>query len=158
MRVTFDGQVSSSLPWDFVPTQRDVRLVPGESVLAFYTAKNNSDHAITGVATYNVQPPKAGYYFIKVQCFCFDEQRLEAGEEVDMPVLFYIDPAFLDDPHLKRVSNITLYYNFFKTGDDYEDAELSAHLLAEGDDDDDDDEDDVVQEGVLQEGDKNNTK
>jgi len=139
LRVTFDGQVSSSLPWTFKPAQRDVKLVPGEAVLAFYTAKNNADHPITGIATYNVQPPRVGYYFVKVQCFCFDEQRLNAHEEVDMPVLFFIDPKFLDDPLLKRVSNITLYYNFFKTGDDGdEDDELAAHLLAQPDLDDDD--------------------
>jgi cytochrome c oxidase assembly protein subunit 11 len=106
-----------------VPAQRDVRVVPGESALAFYVTKNNSDKAITGVATYNVAPPQAGPYFVKIQCFCFDEQRLQAGEEVDMPVLFVIDPKFLDDPSLKRVSNITLSYNFFRTDDDEEEDE-----------------------------------
>ncbi|KAJ8601160.1 hypothetical protein CTAYLR_008279 [Chrysophaeum taylorii] len=132
LRITFDGQVSSSLPWTFRPAQRDVRVIPGEAALAFYTARNKSDHAITGIATYNVQPPKAGLYFNKIQCFCFDEQRLGAGEEVDMPVLFVIDPKFLEDPQLKRVSNITLSYNFFKTGDD-DDPELIAALEAEAD-------------------------
>ena len=102
LRVTFDGTVEDSLPWSFVPAQRDVRIVPGESALAFYTAKNTSDAPITGVATsrfrrspssscsfhhghprYNVQPPQAGQYFVKIQCFCFDEQRLGAGEELD---------------------------------------------------------------------------
>ena len=110
IRVTFDGSVSDSLPWSFVPAQRDVRVVPGESALAFYVTKNNSEKAITGVATYNVMPPQAGPYFVKIQCFCFDEQRLQAGEEVDMPVLFVIDPKFLEDPSLKRVSNITLSF------------------------------------------------
>ena len=142
IRVTFDGCVSSSLPWSFRPAQRNITLVPGETALAFYTARNDSDHPITGIATYNVQPPQAGAYFVKVQCFCFDEQRLNAKEEVDMPVLFFIDPAFLKDPHLKRVSNITLSYNFFKTGDDdFEDYELAAHLLAQPDLDDDSDDD-----------------
>lgn len=130
LRITFDGQVSSSLPWSFKPAQRDVRVVPGESALAFYTAKNTSDHAITGIATYNVQPPKAGAYFNKIQCFCFDEQRLGPGEEVDMPVLFVIDPKFLDDPQLQKCSNITLSYSFFKTGDD-DDDELLAKLMPE---------------------------
>ena len=99
--------MNDSLPWSFAPCQRDVRIVPGETSLAFYTTKNKADHAITGVATYNVQPPRAGLYFNKVQCFCFDEQRLAAHEEVDMPVLFFIDKEFLDDPLLRRVNNIT---------------------------------------------------
>ena len=123
IRVTFDGSVSDSLPWSFVPAQRDVRVVPGESALAFYVTKNNSEKAITGVATYNVMPPQAGPYFVKIQCFCFDEQRLQAGEEVDMPVLFVIDPKFLEDPSLKRVSNIALSYNFFRTDDEDEEDE-----------------------------------
>ena len=123
IRVTFDGTVTDSLPWSFVPAQRDVRVVPGESALAFYVTTNNSDKAITGVATYNVAPPQAGPYFVKIQCFCFDEQRLQGGEEVDMPVLFVIDPKFLDDPSLKRVSNITLSYNFFRTDDEDEEED-----------------------------------
>jgi len=131
LRVTFDGQVSSSLPWTFKPLQRDIKLIPGESVLAFFTCKNNSNKAITGIATYNVQPPKAGVYFNKIQCFCFDEQRLEPNEEVDMPVLFVIDPKFLQDPHLQRVSNITLYYNFFKTGEDDDHDLLRMQQLQE---------------------------
>jgi len=75
------------------------------------------------VATYNVVPMQSGPYFNKIQCFCFDEQRLQAGEEVDMPVLFVIDPKFLEDPSLKRVSNIALSYNFFGTDDEDEDEE-----------------------------------
>lgn len=128
IRITFDGQVSAALPWTFRPAQRDVRVVPGEAALAFYTARNRAEHAITGVATYNVYPPSAGQYFVKVQCFCFDEQRLAAGEEVDMPVLFVIDPKFLEDPQLKRCNNITLAYSFFKTGDDLDDKDEDANL------------------------------
>ena len=127
--------MNDSLPWSFAPCQRDVRIVPGETSLAFYTTKNKADHAITGVATYNVQPPRAGLYFNKVQCFCFDEQRLAAHEEVDMPVLFFIDKEFLDDPLLRRVNNITLSYTFFKTGDepadDADDADDDEQLAEE---------------------------
>lgn len=61
-------------------------MIPGETSLAFYTVKNKTDKAILGVATYNVHPPKAGLYFNKIQCFCFDEQRLKPREEIDMPV------------------------------------------------------------------------
>lgn len=120
--ITFDGGVNSSMPWSFRPQQRDLIVVPGESALAFYTAKNLSDKPITGVATYNVYPPQAGAYFNKIQCFCFDEQLLQANEEVDMPVLFFIDPDICDDPSMASVNNITLSYTFFKT-DDFQDDE-----------------------------------
>ncbi|RHY06340.1 hypothetical protein DYB25_010193 [Aphanomyces astaci] len=124
IRITFDGGVSGALPWTFKPVQRDLIIVPGETALAFYTAMNNTDKAITGVATYNVYPPKAGLYFNKIQCFCFEEQRLKAQEEIDMPVFFFIDPDIVDDPSMQNVSNITLSYTFFKTDDvDEEDVE-----------------------------------
>ena len=90
---------------------------PGETTLAFFTAKNRSDRDVTGVATYNVQPNKAGSHFNKVQCFCFEEQRLRAGEEVDMPVFFYVDPDFLDDRSLRSCSTLTLSYTFFRSSD-----------------------------------------
>jgi cytochrome c oxidase assembly protein subunit 11 len=95
--ISFNSDVATGLPWRFTPTQRSVRVKPGETTLAFFTAKNLSNVDITGVATYNVQPNKAGVYFNKVQCFCFEEQRLRAGEEVDMPVFFYLDPEFATD-------------------------------------------------------------
>ena len=93
-------------------------MVPGETALAFYTVRNNSDVAITGVATYNVFPPKAGLYFNKIQCFCFEEQRLGPQEEIDMPVFFLLDPDMENDESLSGVNNITLSYTFFKTGDE----------------------------------------
>jgi cytochrome c oxidase assembly protein subunit 11 len=126
--VRFDSTVGDVLPWDFVPTQLDVKVVPGETALSFFTVTNHSDKAITGVATYNVHPPKAGLYFQKIQCFCFEEQRLLPGETVDMPVFFFIDPDFVKDPQLKHVNSITLSYTFFQTDQE--------------DDDDDDEEDD----------------
>lgn len=117
IRVLFDSAVSSSMPWKFKPQQAEVMLVPGETALAFYTAKNPTKDSITGVATYNVQPPKAGLYFNKIQCFCFEEQRLQAKEEIDMPILFFIDPEILEDPSMDSVNTITLSYTFFKTDD-----------------------------------------
>jgi cytochrome c oxidase assembly protein subunit 11 len=83
---TVDGQV---LPWSFVPVQNDVKVVPGETALCFFRVTNHSDQAITGVATYNVHPGKVGLYFQKIQCFCFEEQRLLPGETVDMPGTYY---------------------------------------------------------------------
>jgi len=121
--VRFDSTVGDVMPWSFVPTQLDVKVVPGETALSFFTATNHSDKAITGVATYNVHPPRAGFYFNKIQCFCFEEQRLLPGETVDMPVFFFIDPEWADDPQLAKVANITLSYTFFQTDEDDNDDE-----------------------------------
>ena len=114
IRITFNGSVSDVLPWKFTPQQREVRVLPGESALAFYTATNRSDEDIIGVATYSVSPAQVAPYFSKIQCFCFEEQRLNAGETVDMPVFFYIDPDFVDDPNMKGIETVTLSYTFFK--------------------------------------------
>ena len=136
--VRFDSTVGDVLPWSFVPTQLDVKVVPGETALSFFTATNHSDQAITGVATYNVHPPKMGLYFSKIQCFCFEEQRLLPGETVDMPVFFFLDPEMLDDPGLKDVHSVTLSYTFFQTDVDYEDESEEED---EGDNNEDNDED-----------------
>ncbi|KAK5132045.1 hypothetical protein LTR08_000382 [Meristemomyces frigidus] len=115
LRITFAGSTSDILPWKFTPQQREVRVLPGETALAFYTATNNSkDEDIIGVATYSVTPAQVAPYFSKIQCFCFEEQRLNKGETVDMPVFFYIDPEFLKDPTMRNIDTITLNYTFFK--------------------------------------------
>ena len=126
LTITFNADVSDGLPWRFQPTQRSVKVHPGQRTLAFYTAHNTSDHAITGVSTYNVAPQQAGAYFNKVQCFCFEEQRLRAGEKVDMPVFFYIDPEFAVDPRMQGIENITLSYTFFKVNEDDDDDDDSG--------------------------------
>ncbi|CAZ82227.1 unnamed protein product [Tuber melanosporum] len=100
--------------WKFTPQQREVRVLPGETALAFYKAKNCSKEDIIGVATYSVTPGQVAQYFSKIQCFCFEEQKLSAGEEVDMPVFFFIDPDFLDDPQMRGIDTVTLSYTFFK--------------------------------------------
>ena len=115
IRITFNGSVSDVLPWKFVPQQREVRVLPGETALAFYTATNKSDEDIIGVATYSVTPGQVAPYFSKIQCFCFEEQRLNAGETVDMPVFFYIDPDFVNDPNMRGIEQVTLSYTFFST-------------------------------------------
>ncbi|KAL5612942.1 hypothetical protein BROUX41_003981 [Berkeleyomyces rouxiae] len=114
IRVTFSSSVSDVLPWKFTPQQREVRVLPGETALAFYTATNKSDQDIIGVATYSVTPAQVAPYFSKIQCFCFEEQRLAAGETVDMPVFFYLDPDLLNDINMKGVQTVTLNYTFFK--------------------------------------------
>uniref|UniRef100_A0A8C3LXJ8 Cytochrome c oxidase assembly protein COX11, mitochondrial n=1 Tax=Chrysolophus pictus TaxID=9089 RepID=A0A8C3LXJ8_CHRPC len=91
-----------------------LQVVPGETALAFYKAKNPTDKPIIGISTYNVVPFEAGQYFNKIQCFCFEEQWLNPQEEVDMPVFFYIDPEFAEDPKMAKVDSITLSYTFFE--------------------------------------------
>lgn len=115
LRITFKSSVSSILPWKFVPQQREVRVLPGETALAFYTATNTSKDDIIGIATYSVTPGQVAPYFSKIQCFCFEEQRLNAGETVDMPVFFYIDPEFVNDPNMRGIETVTLNYTFFST-------------------------------------------
>ncbi|MBE0530301.1 MAG: cytochrome c oxidase assembly protein [Rhodospirillales bacterium] len=116
--VRFDANVNPALPWRFKPEQNRIQVPLGESALAVYRAENLSDTPITGTATFNVTPNKAAPYFVKVQCFCFDEQRLEAHGGADMPVSFYVDPAIAEDPDTKDVSTITLSYTFFRAAAD----------------------------------------
>ncbi|XP_046709988.1 cytochrome c oxidase assembly protein COX11, mitochondrial [Silurus meridionalis] len=114
LKVTFNADTHASLQWNFRPQQSEIYIVPGETALAFYTAQNPTDKPVIGIATYNVVPFEAGQYFNKIQCFCFEEQRLNPQEEVDMPVFFYIDPEFDEDPRMARVDTITLSYTFFE--------------------------------------------
>lgn len=114
------------MDWTFEPCQREITLRIGETALAFYQAKNNMPKAFVGVSTYNVLPPQAGLYFNKIQCFCFDEQRLRAGEEMDMPVFFFLDPAMADDWRLDGVDQVTLSYTFFPAGEDQEDTHIAG--------------------------------
>ena len=123
--IHFNADVTDGMHWKFTPTQRSVRTNPGESTLAFYTVKNLSDKAVTGVSTYNVSPQKAGIYFNKIQCFCFEEQRLRPGEEIDMPVFFYIDREFATDPAMEGIDRLTLSYTFFKVAEEDEEAHAS---------------------------------
>jgi cytochrome c oxidase assembly protein subunit 11 len=112
--VHFDSNVAPNLEWKFIPKHNKVDVMPGENVLIFYYSKNLSDKDIVGTALYNVTPQKAGKYFNKIHCFCFEEQMLRANAEANMPVTFYIDPAIETDPDTKDVDEITLSYSFFK--------------------------------------------
>ncbi|KAG2488646.1 hypothetical protein HYH03_012814 [Edaphochlamys debaryana] len=123
VRVWFNADVAESMPWEFKPTQEFVRVRPGQSTLVFFTAKNKSDKPVTGYSLYNVTPDKAAYYFNKIQCFCFEEQRLRGGETLDMPVFFYIDPEFATDWNCRNVNDITLSYVFHKVESDEEEVD-----------------------------------
>ncbi|KDQ14401.1 hypothetical protein BOTBODRAFT_55541 [Botryobasidium botryosum FD-172 SS1] len=114
IKVHFNADTSGVLPWSFTPQQKFVLVKPGESALAFYTAKNRSEEDIIGIATYNVTPGQIAPYFAKVECFCFEEQKLRAGEEVDMPLLFFIDKDFAEDPSTRDIDDVVLSYTFFK--------------------------------------------
>ena len=115
--VRFDATVGQGLPWAFTPEQVSQTLHVGETGLAFYAAENLTDAPVTGRATFNVQPAKAGLYFMKVECFCFTEQKLKPRERVSMPVTYFIDPAIADAPNLDDVNTITLSYTFFPWDD-----------------------------------------
>ena len=123
--IRFDSTVSQGLDWHFKPEQVDQTLHIGETGLAFYEAENLADRAVTGRASFNVSPAKAGIYFRKIECFCFTEQTLQAGEKVSMPVTYFIDPDLADDPNLAEVETITLSYTFFAF-DDGSSASVSA--------------------------------
>ncbi|XP_063623248.1 cytochrome c oxidase assembly protein COX11, mitochondrial [Cydia splendana] len=114
IRVRFNADVASSMQWNFKPQQPDITVLPGETALAFYTARNPTDKPVTGISTYNVIPFEAGQYFNKIQCFCFEEQQLNPHEQVDMPVFFYIDPEYTQDPQMEYVDEIVLSYTFFE--------------------------------------------
>ena len=113
VKVQFDAKVNRDMPWDFEAVQREVSVRTGENKLIFYHAKNTTNDPIKGVATFNVTPDKAATYFSKVSCFCFEEQTLEASQEVEMPVSFFIDPEFENDSEMDDVKVITLSYTFF---------------------------------------------
>jgi cytochrome c oxidase assembly protein subunit 11 len=113
VKVQFDANVHPGLPWRFEPEQTAVNVAPGAQTRIFYRAKNLSARAITGQAVYNVSPDTVGKYFKKIQCFCFSEQTLQPGQSVDMPVVFFVDPAIEKDPDTKDVHEITLSYTFY---------------------------------------------
>lgn len=114
LTVKFTSDTAAGMQWNFKPQQAELKVIPGETALAFYTATNPTDKPIIGVSTYNVIPYEAGPYFNKIQCFCFEEQMLNPHEQVDMPVFFYIDPDYDDDPKLYRKDEIILAYTFFE--------------------------------------------
>jgi cytochrome c oxidase assembly protein Cox11 len=128
--VRFDSNVAPGLPWRFEPAQREVTVHLGEQKLVFFTAENLSDQAIVGHATFNVTPGTTGIYFNKIQCFCFDEERLNAHQKVDMPVVFFVDPALATDSETHDVNTITLSYTFFRSANPDNAKDLSRFVAS----------------------------
>lgn len=129
--VRFDANTEPGMPWEFRPVQREITLKIGETGMAFYEAYNPTDRVVAGTASYNVSPVLAGYYFTKIQCFCFTEQVLQPGERVEMPVVFYVDPELVTDRDAGRIRNITLSYTFYETELPKEQAGLSPARTAD---------------------------
>ena len=113
--IRFDANTASDMPWEFRPRQVTDTVQIGQRDMAIFEAKNLSSVPITGTASFNVEPEQAGAYFNKIQCFCFTEQTLRPGQEVTMPVLYFVDPKALDDPAMQGVEQITLSYTFHRT-------------------------------------------
>ena len=130
--VRFDANVTPGMAWVFEPEQQTVDVKVGESTLAFYKAGNSASETITGTASFNVSPDVAGRYFSKIECFCFKEQTLKAGETVDMPVSFFIDPAIMNDKDADSVREITLSYTFYPAAAEPSRPEAAKAVTREG--------------------------
>jgi cytochrome c oxidase assembly protein subunit 11 len=111
--VRFDSNVRNGLPWSFRPERPRETLSVGARDMMIFIAKNESSVPVTGTATFNVTPSAAGRHFSKIQCFCFTEQTLQPGQEMRMPVVYFVNPAMLDDPNARDIQEITLSYTFF---------------------------------------------
>ena len=129
IRVRFDANTNPGLPWKFAPNKTTVTLPLGEDQLAFYTARNLAKSPVAGMSLYNVTPEKAAKYFHKTACFCFEQQTLEAGQSMEFPVSYWIDPAIARDPATRDVKEITLSYTFYRSA---EDAARSGALAKAG--------------------------
>jgi cytochrome c oxidase assembly protein subunit 11 len=124
--VRFDATVNGNLPWEFAPDTRKMEIETGRLYSASYTARNLSDETITGRAVVSVTPWQATPYVDKTECFCFQEQTLEAGAVAEMPLRFAVLP---DLP--AEFSNVTLSYTFMNTDPD---AVARPHAHDEGHD------------------------
>jgi len=128
IKVRFESATARDMPWTFEPVQREMEVRIGETVLAFYEATNPTDEPVAGAASYNVAPYEAGKFFDKIDCFCFEMQILQPGETVSMPVLFFVDPAIVEDYEGQYIHTITLGYTFHlnELPEEYEQAAIDA--------------------------------
>jgi|SRR3984893_3217766 cytochrome c oxidase assembly protein subunit 11 len=115
--VRFDSNVAPGLPWKFEPEQAEIEVNIGQVVTVYYTVTNQSARTTTGQAAYNVAPLTVGAYFQKLNCFCFTEQTMAAGEKREMAVVFYVDPELVKDSDNDGLNTITLSYTFYPVRD-----------------------------------------
>ena len=115
VNIRFDANVAD-VPLLFKPLQTELSLNLGEHGLAFYEVSNTSSKDVSVIASYNVTPHKVGRFFNKLECFCFEERVIAAGETKRLPVVFFVDPALDDERNLHDVRTITLSYTFYQTG------------------------------------------
>ena len=113
LEIRFDANVTGGLPWRFEPEQTSIDVRVGEVVTVLFTAVNESARETVGQASYNVSPSTVGAYFSKINCFCFTEQRLKAGERREMPVVFFVDPTLVEDAEQAGLNTITLSYTMY---------------------------------------------
>ncbi len=113
LRVRFDANVAGGLAWDFAPEQAQIDLRTGQTATVFFKVVNRSDKPVTAHAAFNVGPGSTGAYFNKISCFCFTDQTLAARETVEMPVVFYLDPALEKDESMRGVDEVWLSYTFY---------------------------------------------
>ncbi|KPP86850.1 MAG: aa3-type cytochrome c oxidase assembly protein subunit CoxG [Rhodobacteraceae bacterium HLUCCA08] len=134
IKVRFNASLARDMPWEFRPVETQMELRIGQQGLAWYEAHNPTDRPITGTASYNVAPYEAGPFFIKVDCFCFEEQVLQPGETMLMPVQFFVDPEIVDDREGQYIHTITLGYTFYESAQSAADqqAALTPDLAAPG--------------------------
>ena len=137
IKVEFASSVQGRLRWSFQPEQKYIYVTPGETALAFFKAKNRSLHPVIGTSVYHMIPPEAGVYLNKIQCFCFDEQLLAPGEEIEMPVFFFIDPEITKDRRFNDIDSMTLTYIFMEAPDavippDYHELEKKINQKVTG--------------------------
>jgi len=113
LTVRFDANVTGGLPWKFEPERNSIELKIGEVVTVLFKVTNQSARDTVGEASYNVTPPTVGSYFNKINCFCFTAQHLKPGEQRDMAVVFFVDPALAADPEGDDLNTITLSYTMY---------------------------------------------
>lgn len=115
IQVRFDTNVATDLPIIFTPKQPAQTMRIGQTSVAFFHVRNDSDQTVTARATYNVAPHTAGKYFNKLECFCFQDRTLGPREEADLPVVYFVDPAIARDPEMRGLDTLTLSYTYFRS-------------------------------------------
>jgi cytochrome c oxidase assembly protein subunit 11 len=114
--VRFDANVRG-LPWRFAPVTNEQSVRIGATSMAYFTVKNLGSTPLTGRAAYNISPESAATYFLKLQCFCFNDQTIGPGVEKTFPVVYYVDSKFASDPDTSVLKELTLSYTFYPAPD-----------------------------------------